>query len=332
MNKKILLVICCLILSLAVLSGCSLTDTNQEITYKIEVDDTIEHGQIIPSKSESTKGKSITIEVLPEEGYRLKEGSLSGSNTNVEDCSFIMPGNNVMLFAEFEQVFNITVDDNISGGTITISSDQATEGETITATATPEQGYRLKDNIITFGNFEKPINNNSQASFDVYFDIMVSAVFELIPETLKITGLQLTATQPGSTTTRFALDDIIISLDSLRELPILSYSSGQIDEGGGHIFYDKDEGITQSLTLNCDAYLLQDHNFFEDGQELELHFHAQFYESLTSGPTANGATASRFQVLPSVGDEIIVKVEDKIFNSSTSRAIIIEAIITFEKI
>ncbi len=332
MNKKLLLVICCIFLSFIILSGCSPTDNNENnTTYKIEVNAEIEHGEIIPSKSEATKGETITIDILPDEGYRLKEGSLSGSNTHVEDNSFTMPENDVMLFAEFEQVCNITIDDAITGGTITVDYTKVAKGETITATAIPESGYRLKDDLILFGNFKKAINANSQASFDIHSDTIISAVFELIPDLLKITSFQITATQPGSNTTHFSLDDIIISIDFLREKPIISYSSGQTEEGNGHIFYDKDEEIL-NLTFDGSAFLIESDNIFEDGQEIDLHFQAQFYETLSNGPSANGATSSKFPIVPSVCDEIIVEIANKIFAPNASSYIVIKATIIFAKI
>ena len=72
--------------------------------------------------------------------------------------------------------YNITVDSNITGGTISASAATAAEGETVTLTATPDTGYALANwSVVDANNGEVAVTNNSftmPAS-----DVTVSATF-----------------------------------------------------------------------------------------------------------------------------------------------------------
>ncbi len=73
-------------------------------TYQITVAENLENGTITPSKTSAKAGETITVTVAPAEGFELVEGSLKFNNTPIENNSFVMPKENVVLTAEFKAV------------------------------------------------------------------------------------------------------------------------------------------------------------------------------------------------------------------------------------
>ena len=59
------------------------------------------HGAVTADPVEATKGTLVTLTVLPEEGYALKEGSLKVNGTAIEGTTFTMPDEDVVITAEF---------------------------------------------------------------------------------------------------------------------------------------------------------------------------------------------------------------------------------------
>ncbi|MBQ6114436.1 MAG: InlB B-repeat-containing protein, partial [Synergistaceae bacterium] len=81
----------------------------------------------------------------PENGYTFKGYKASaGTLTESEGkYSLTMPGENVVISAEFAQLYSVTISDSITNGTVTANFTQAVEGETITLTVTPATGYSV---------------------------------------------------------------------------------------------------------------------------------------------------------------------------------------------
>ena len=108
---------------------------------------TVQNGNISVSPTSATVGTKITIYVNPSEGYRLKQID-SSPIVSINNNQFTMPAQNVTLTPVFEdietQTYAITVGTS-EHGTATASHTSASAGTTITMTATPGQGYVLKD-------------------------------------------------------------------------------------------------------------------------------------------------------------------------------------------
>ena len=108
---------------------------------------TVQNGNISVSPTSATVGTKITIYVNPSEGYRLKQID-SSPVVAINNNQFTMPAQNVTLTPVFEnietQTYAITVGTS-EHGTATASHTSASAGTTITMTATPGQGYVLKD-------------------------------------------------------------------------------------------------------------------------------------------------------------------------------------------
>lgn len=72
----------------------------QEYDIKIA---NMEHGQVTTSVEKAEEGTLVEVEVVPEEGYTLTEGSLKANGNIIKDNQFVMPANDVTITAEFEK-------------------------------------------------------------------------------------------------------------------------------------------------------------------------------------------------------------------------------------
>lgn len=71
-------------------------------THSLTIADGITNGTITTDAANYEEGAKVNVYVAPAEGYRLKEGSLKYNDTAMEGTSFLMPGEDVVITAEFE--------------------------------------------------------------------------------------------------------------------------------------------------------------------------------------------------------------------------------------
>ena len=168
---------------------------NMELTANFELIHTytitvaaVENGTVTPSATEAEEGTVITVTVEPAEGYRLAALTYTdGENTIdiMEALSFEMPAADVTINATFELIpadtYTITVA-AVENGTVTPSATEAEEGETITVTVEPAEGYQLAELTYTYG--DNTIDIMEALSFEMpAADVTINATFELIPAT-----------------------------------------------------------------------------------------------------------------------------------------------------
>ena len=80
-----------------------------------------EHGSAVADMSEAAEGDTVTLKVMPEDGYALAGWTVErGSVTVNEDGTFVMPDDNVTLTPIFKDITAIYVLDftNLLGGTL----------------------------------------------------------------------------------------------------------------------------------------------------------------------------------------------------------------------
>ena len=159
-------------------------------TYMVSIDDTITGGTIAASKDTATEGEIITLTITPDTGKRLKAGSLK-YNDGVEDhtinisddeISFEMPGADVIVTGEFEEVYTVNIG-SITGGTITATPTVAAAGETITLTITPDPGMRLTDGSLMYNDGTESWYITGTSFAMPAANVTVTAEFEEIPPT-----------------------------------------------------------------------------------------------------------------------------------------------------
>ena len=72
-------------------------------THSLTVDANIVNGSVTTDASNYEEGAKVNVYVQPAEGYRLQEGSLCYNGTPMEGTSFLMPAEDVVITAVFEE-------------------------------------------------------------------------------------------------------------------------------------------------------------------------------------------------------------------------------------
>jgi len=145
--------------------------------------------------------ETYTLVPTPSDGYDFSSWTVnSGGVTIGSDNKFTMPDEDVSITANFTaKTFNITIDNSISGGTISnipgfaeYKTNVSLEGATIT----PNPGYKFSKWVVTSGGQEITVEdnnklNNPPAHFEMPAgDVVVSAVFAELqqdPTSLSVT-------------------------------------------------------------------------------------------------------------------------------------------------
>jgi len=97
------------------------------------------HGSIIPSTSQGMLGETVSLNVIPEEGYTLSSGSLLCNDNPLPSASFPMPAASVVIKADFEKIPVPGV--TVASGSPT--SDQTPDWSWTDTTNTGYYRYRL---------------------------------------------------------------------------------------------------------------------------------------------------------------------------------------------
>lgn len=126
----------------------TISATFDPIQYQVTIADDIQHGNVVATPTTATAGTSINLTITSETGYQIKELYYkvedSEDAVSISDKSFKMPEANVTIYATFEAIkYQVSISDDIENGTVAASPTEATVGETITLTVTPNNGYQL---------------------------------------------------------------------------------------------------------------------------------------------------------------------------------------------
>ncbi len=135
----------------------SVTATFTEIQYNITVIETLE-GSLSVSPATAANHDTVTITPSANEGFTLDATTLlvsgdSGnvSTTNVGDgtYTFTMPAEDVAVSGTFIPLHTITIDGEITGGTVTSDLETTTAGETVTLTVVASDGFTFGSITVT---------------------------------------------------------------------------------------------------------------------------------------------------------------------------------------
>ena len=129
----------------------------KEQTYAINVEND-GNGTASASVASAAQGEAVTLTAAPNEGYEFKEWQVVSGNITIENNQFTMPANPVTVKAIFEQKkYAITVQTD-GNGTASASPISAAQGEQVTLTTAPNEGYEFKEWQVVSGNIT--INDN----------------------------------------------------------------------------------------------------------------------------------------------------------------------------
>lgn len=159
----------------------------QPVEYDVSVSPA-ENGTLAVSLTKAKKGDTVTVTATPAEGYELEGISVkdaAGDPITVTEGSFTMPESNVTVSAGFKAKenaepgaaqHNITIA-SAENGTVTVSSNPALKGSTVTVTATAEDGYE-QDSITVTDAENKPLEVLGNAFVMPDCDVTVTVTFK----------------------------------------------------------------------------------------------------------------------------------------------------------
>lgn len=223
-------------------------------------------GYIYGSISVTENSNGYTLTADPDSGYGLKQIKIGdGEELSID----VAPGETyshdfnveegvteVTITAAFKPVYTITVDPNMTGGTVEVSSKTAFETDVITLTAKPNAGFAL-DGVITAkkANSEDSVAVTDNKITIGNYNVVVSASFKEIPThsidvDTNITGGSV-ATSPASS----AYEEQLVTLSNTPEegYKFVSYSvtakDGTPVPVTGNTFTMPNDDVTVSATF-----------------------------------------------------------------------------------
>lgn len=157
------------------------------LTYNVQ-----ENGTVKADKTSATAGETVTLTLSPNTGYVLKSLNVNGTTgpvatTKVNDTTytFEMPASNVGINVSYEKPlpsnYKVTIASDIQNGSVSANPTSAAEGETITLTVTPAEGFETQS--VTMNGQALSAGSDGTYTFTMPAnDVNVSASFIPIPE------------------------------------------------------------------------------------------------------------------------------------------------------
>ena len=112
----------------------------------VEIDTQIVGGTVTVDNDRPEIGETVTLTPVPDANSELVKITVNGEEVEpvggVYQATMVEGG--LFVSAEYIRSFGVSVDPEITNGSITVDKTTAKEGETITVTATANQGYKVK--------------------------------------------------------------------------------------------------------------------------------------------------------------------------------------------
>lgn len=149
----------------------------------IYVDPNIEHGMVETSEKVAFNGQRIKLSAKADEDFALSSYVVvRADNTEVQvevqGNSFVMPKFDVIVTAEFKQAHNIAVENGIPHGKVMADRPKAIEGQQVTLSAEPEEGYMVERyTVYRTGNRSDTLQVNDTVFQMPDYDVTVTAKF-----------------------------------------------------------------------------------------------------------------------------------------------------------
>lgn len=216
------------------------------------------------SVTENSNGYTLTAD--PDSGYGLKQIKIGdGEELSID----VAPGETyshgfnveegvteVTITAAFKPVYTITVDPNMTGGTVEVSSNTAFETDVITLTAKPNAGFVL-DGVITAkkANSEDSVAVTDNKITIGNYNVVVSASFKEIPTHNIVVDANITGGSVATIPASSAYEEQLVTLSNTPETgyEFVSYSvtakDGTPVQVTGNTFTMPDNDVTVSATF-----------------------------------------------------------------------------------
>ena len=221
-------------------------------------------------------GQRVALSFVPDEGNSLfdlvcldGEGNPLALSHTGSVYSFVMPEDSAEIYALFDAGISYAVDAdvNMEHGTVIPDYNRQIEGELVTLTVEPDEGYRLTDISATAGGNDVPLTRDgSDYSFEMpASDVTVYATFEMAGG-LYVCGTEVTAANAadilGDGTASYNFETCTLTVNELPQngnlhdgaviwtiLPELTVT------GSGYVYSSKDGASYGIFAENTDLTL-----------------------------------------------------------------------------
>lgn len=188
-----------------VVKASHLTFVEPITAHGITIDNEIKNGTVEADAVEAYADEKVSLTITPAEGYQLETLSVKAGEEDVEvaeDFTFVMPAAAVTISATFAEIpvpqYAITISNEIENGAISANPTEAKEGETVTLTITPAEGYELDELSVKAG--EEDVEVAEGYTFEMPASaVTVSATFkekDVEPETALIKNADFSESTP----------------------------------------------------------------------------------------------------------------------------------------
>lgn len=226
-------------------SNVAVSATFKEKLYSIWTQ-TVDHGSISASLNSNLKaGDTVTITAKPESGYKLEKITYNDNKGQEQtislpaagDITFTMPAYSVTFTAHFVDArpsYDVIVTQPQKGGTISANPTSAKKGDTISLSANPDNGYLLKNFVVTSNGQSITVDQNNQFIMP-NSDVTVTATFKEKPK--NIYPISIEPSQNGSVSVKASAtngEEVTVSVnpDDYYELASLTYNGQAINKDG----------------------------------------------------------------------------------------------------
>lgn len=226
-------------------SNVAVSATFKEKLYSIWTQ-TVDHGSISASLNSNLKaGDTVTITAKPESGYKLEKITYNDNKGQEQtislpaagDITFTMPAYSVTFTAHFVDArpsYDVIVTQPQKGGTISANPTSAKKGDTISLSANPDNGYLLKNFVVTSNGQSITVDQNNQFIMP-NSDVTVTATFKEKPK--NVYPISIEPSQNGSVSVKASAtngEEVTVSVnpDDYYELASLTYNGQAINKDG----------------------------------------------------------------------------------------------------
>lgn len=179
----------------------------EAIVYSINVEKTA--NGVVTYEGTGTVGQTISVTATPNANYEVESiivKDSSGKQISVSNSKFTMPASNITITVNFKLITKKITTASVANGSITLSTDKAAQGEEVTVTLAPNNGYKLKDGSLMVTDENSNSVSISKKSDKVYTFIMpssnvsVSAMFVGIDHTITLGDKRISSDKQSAKT------------------------------------------------------------------------------------------------------------------------------------
>ena len=157
-------------------------------TYDVTIAMNIEGSGVVEGSGTYNKGETVIVTATPNEGYIFVNWTENGEIVTTETEYSFEIANDRNFVANFIAIYDVTISINIEGSGLVSGEGTFTDGETVTVTATPNEGY-------TFLNWTE---NGEIVSEEMEYSFTIEADRELVANFIEIYDVAISMNIEGA--------------------------------------------------------------------------------------------------------------------------------------